>query len=153
MTNKERSIPLVRLSLFLLFIFIFCLNVKLGGNERKRIDNSVIVLNELLNTPDKGIPGDIIEKSECIAVIPSVKKGAFIFGGQYGKGLVSCRNQNNGWTAPVFFALEAGSFGFQIGGQAIDLVLVIMNKKGVDHLLQDKFTLGADASVAAGPVG
>src|SRR5688572_19873651 len=126
------------LSLFTIFILIFCVNAKLASKERKRVENSVEILKELMNTPEKGIPDDIIGKCNCVIVIPSVKKAAFVFGGQYGKGLVSCRKERGGWTAPVFFSLQGGSFGFQLGGQTIDLILVIMNKRGIEKLLQDK---------------
>jgi SH3 domain-containing YSC84-like protein 1 len=152
MTSKKAQ-RLMSLSFLCIFVFLFCFNAKLTKNERKRVDSAVEVLTELMETPDKGIPTDVLDKCQCVAVIPSVKKGAFIFGGQYGKGLVSCRRPEGGWSAPVFFSLSGGSIGFQIGGQSIDLVLMIMNKRGIDHLLQDKFTIGGDASVAAGPVG
>lgn len=140
-------------SLLLILMFSFSALAKLGSDEKKRVSNSVEVIEQLISTPDKGIPDDIMNKCECAVVIPSVKKGAFVFGGQYGKGLATCRRQGGGWTAPVFFSLQGGSFGLQIGGQSIDLVLLIMNSKGINYLLDDKFTLGADASVAAGPVG
>jgi SH3 domain-containing YSC84-like protein 1 len=153
MAKKEITHKLLKCSVLVLFILIFCVNAKMDRGERKRIDNSVEVLSQLMATPDNSVPNDIMDKAECIAVIPSVKKAAFIVGGNYGKGLVSCRRSGSGWTAPVFFALEGGSIGFQIGGESIDLVLFIMNKKGVNYLLEDKFTLGGDASVAAGPVG
>lgn len=153
MEKKEKPLKHFRCSVLILFLLIFCVNAKLDKNERKRINNSVEVLSQLMATPDNSVPNDIMDKAECIAVIPSVKKAAFIIGGHYGKGLVSCRRSGSGWTAPVFFVLEGGSLGFQIGGQSIDLVLFIMNSKGVNYLLEDKFTLGGDASVAAGPVG
>src|SRR5438067_1881318 len=117
-----------------------------------RVRNATAVLNELRNTPEKGIPEDLWNKAECVAVIPSVKKAAFIFGGEYGKGVMSCRSGKS-WGAPVFLELEKGSWGFQIGAQQIDLVLLVMNRSGVEKMLQDKVSLGADASVAAGPVG
>lgn len=153
MVEKKRTRQLMKISISVFFILLSCVNFKLGNDEKKRIANSEEVLSQLMNTPDKGVPSEIMDNAECIAVIPSMKKGAFIFGARYGKGLVSCRREGTGWTAPAFFEIKGGSFGFQIGGQTIDLVLFIMNKKGIDHLLQDKFTLGGDASVAAGPVG
>jgi len=110
------------------------------------------VLSELRAAPDKGIPEDLWNKADCVAVIPSVKKAAFVFGGEYGKGVMSCRT-GKGWSAPVFLELEKGSWGFQIGAQQIDLVLLVMNRSGVEKMLEDKVSLGADASVAAGPVG
>src|SRR5207247_2666593 len=110
------------------------------------------VLTALRATPDKAIPQDVWDKAACVAVIPSVKKAAFVFGGEYGKGVVSCRTAN-AWSAPVFLELEKGSWGFQIGAEQIDLVLLVMNKSGMDKLLQNKVALGADLSIAAGPVG
>jgi len=117
-----------------------------------RVQAAADVLNEIQGTPDKGIPQKILGSSECVAVVPSMLKGGFIFGAKYGRGIASCRTPK-GWSAPAFFTIEGGSFGFQIGGQAVDLVLLIMNKDGVQHLLSSQFSLGADASVAAGPVG
>ena len=123
-----------------------------AADETSRLRNAVTVLNDLRDTPDKGIPEDLWNKADCVAVIPSVKKAAFVFGGEYGKGVMSCRN-GKGWSAPIFLELEKGSWGFQIGAQQIDLVLLVMNRSGVEKMLQDKVSLGADASVAAGPVG
>jgi lipid-binding SYLF domain-containing protein len=117
-----------------------------------RVQTAADVLNEIQAAPDKGIPQKILGSSECVAVVPSMLKGGFIFGAKYGRGIASCRTPK-GWSAPAFFTIEGGSFGFQIGGQAVDLVLLIMNKNGVQHLLSSEFSLGADASVAAGPVG
>jgi lipid-binding SYLF domain-containing protein len=152
---KSKKLYIARALIFCVFIFIFCVgvNAKISNEEKERISNAVDVLTQLLDTPDKSIPKEIVNKCECMIVIPSVKKGAFVFGGQYGKGLATCRTSPSGWSAPIFFSLKGGSFGLQIGGQAIDLVLVVMNDKGVNSLLKNKFTLGADASVAAGPVG
>jgi len=110
------------------------------------------VLNEIQAAPDKGIPQEVLGSAECVAVVPSMLKGGFMVGGKYGRGLASCRTPK-GWSAPAFFVIEGGSFGFQIGGQAVDLVMLIMNKNGMKHLLSSEFALGADASVAAGPVG
>jgi lipid-binding SYLF domain-containing protein len=110
------------------------------------------VLNEIQGTPDKGIPGEVLGSAECVAVVPSMLKGGFIVGAKYGRGLASCRTPK-GWSAPAFFVVTGGSIGFQIGGQAVDLVMLIMNNDGMKHLLSSKFALGADASVAAGPVG
>jgi SH3 domain-containing YSC84-like protein 1 len=117
-----------------------------------RVNTAAEVLNEIENAPDSGIPEDILGKSECVAVVPSMLKGGFIFGGKYGRGIASCRTPK-GWSAPAFFMISGGSFGLQIGGQAVDLVMLVMNKNGVQHLLSSQFALGADASVAAGPVG
>lgn len=148
-----KSKNVTRVLIFCAFILLFCVNAKISNEEKERIANAEDVLKQLLDTPDKSIPKDIVDKCECMIVIPSVKKGAFVVGGQYGKGLASCRTSPKGWSAPVFYSLKGGSFGLQIGGQTIDLVLVILNDKGINSLLKDKFTLGADASVAAGPVG
>jgi SH3 domain-containing YSC84-like protein 1 len=117
-----------------------------------RIEAAHTVLHELMDTPDKGIPDDIARKATCVAVIPGFKKGAFVVGGQYGQGVVSCRT-GHGWSAPAFIQLTGASFGFQIGGQSTDLVLIAMNHNGFQHLLHDKLKLGGDAAVAAGPVG
>jgi SH3 domain-containing YSC84-like protein 1 len=117
-----------------------------------RVDAAATVLNEIQATPDAGIPNEILSKSECVAVVPSMLKGGFIFGAKYGRGIASCRTPK-GWSAPAFFTIGGGSFGFQIGGQAVDLVMLIMNQNGMQHLLSSQFALGADASVAAGPVG
>jgi lipid-binding SYLF domain-containing protein len=117
-----------------------------------RVQAAADVLKELQNTPDKGVPEEILSRAECVAVVPSMLKGGFIVGGKYGRGLASCRTPK-GWSAPAFFQISGGSFGFQIGGQAVDLVMLIMNDNGMQRLLSSQFALGADASVAAGPVG
>lgn len=117
-----------------------------------RVQAAADVLNEIESAPDSGIPQEILGRSECVAVVPSMLKGGFVFGAKYGRGLASCRTPK-GWSAPAFFTIEGGSVGFQIGGQAVDLVMLIMNKEGMQHLLSSEFALGADASVAAGPVG
>lgn len=124
--------------------------------EDDRMKNSYTVLKEILNTPDQGIPKDLLDKSECVIVYPSVLKAAFIVGGSYGRGVITCRtgaSHSGPWSAPAMFALEGGSFGFQIGGEATDFVLLIMNDSGANSVLSSKVKLGADASVAAGPVG
>jgi len=119
-----------------------------------RVVSAAVVLKEVAGIPE-GIPKDLIDKCTCVAVIPSLKKGGFIFGAAYGKGVISCRTDNGvgPWSAPSLMTLEGGSFGLQIGAEAVDLVLVIMNLGGLESLLDSKFTLGGDASVAAGPVG
>jgi len=117
-----------------------------------RLDESAKILSEIMNAGDKGIPEEIIGSAKCIAVVPSMLNGAFIIGANYGKGVTSCRTEK-GWSAPAFFAIKGGSFGFQIGGQAVDLIILAMNDRGMDHMLASKFKMGADASVAAGPVG
>jgi len=128
---------------------------ELSKEEVKRLSEAGAILNELRGSPDKGIPEDLWSKSECVVVIPSIKKAAFVVGGEYGAGVMSCRTapRSSQWSAPVFMQLTKGSVGFQIGGESIDLVLLIMNRRGVDKLLEDKVSLGADLSVAAGPVG
>ena len=118
----------------------------------ERLTNAQAVMNEIMATPDKGIPRSILASASCVVVIPSFKKGAFIGGIQYGQGVATCRTPN-GWSAPVFVQLAGGSFGFQIGGQATDLVLVAMNDRGLQDMLKNKFKLGADAAASAGPVG
>ena len=120
--------------------------------EVKRLTEAGAILEELRGSPDKGIPEDLWNKAECVIVIPSIKKGAFIVGGEYGAGVMSCRHGRD-WGAPIFMQLAKGSWGLQIGGEQIDLVMLLMNRRGLDKLLQDKVSLGADASVAAGPVG
>jgi len=122
--------------------------------ERQRAQRAAKAFQAVMSAPDQGIPYEILDRAYCVAVFPSVKKAGFVIGGQYGKGLISCRRGREGsWGAPAFFTIGGGSFGLQIGGQAVDLVLVIMNKDGVDGLLKDKFEIGAGAAASAGPVG
>lgn len=118
----------------------------------ERIQSAGDVMKEIMNAPDAGIPEEIIGSAKCIAVVPSMLKGGFVFGASYGKGVATCRT-NKGWSAPAFFRVTGGSFGLQIGGQAVDYVMLVMNEAGMRNLLASKFKLGADASVAAGPVG
>ena len=122
------------------------------SEEQHRMDAAATVLDEVMGTPDKGIPQEVMESAKCVAVVPSMKKGGFVVGASYGKGVATCRTAT-GWSAPAPFRIAGGSFGFQIGGEAVDLVMLIMNDKGMRNLLNSKFKLGADASVAAGPVG
>jgi len=117
-----------------------------------RLESARSVIDEVMQTPDKGIPDSIVKQATCIAVVPSLKKGAFIVGAQYGQGVVTCRT-GRGWSGPVFIRMAGGSFGFQIGGQGTDLVLVAVNDKGLQDLLKSKFKIGGDASASAGPVG
>ena len=124
----------------------------LRGDEVKRLGDAAAVLSELRGTPDSGIPEDLWNKAQCVLVLPSLKKAAFVFGGEVGSGVMSCRGAK-GWSAPVFMHLAKGSFGLQIGAEQVDLVLLVMNRRGADKLLQDKVSLGTDASLAAGPVG
>jgi lipid-binding SYLF domain-containing protein len=118
----------------------------------KRIVKAAEVLNEIMGTPDKAIPDKVMEKAKCLAVVPSVVKIAVGFGGEHGKGVVTCRTAK-GWSAPAPISITGGSWGLQLGGQAVDVVMVVMNDNGMQHLLNSKFKLGADASAAAGPVG
>lgn len=117
-----------------------------------RIQAAATVLDEIQSAPDTGIPQEVLGSAECVAVVPSMLKAGFVFGARYGRGVASCRTPK-GWSAPAFLTIEGGSFGLQIGGQAVDLVMLIMNKDGMQNLLSSQFKLGADASVAAGPVG
>ena len=121
-------------------------------NSIKRLDEAAIVFSEVMATPDKGIPEDLLARAHCIVIVPSAKAAAFIVGAKYGKGYVACR-RHGGWSAPGTVIIEGGSFGFQIGGSTTDVIMLVMNQGGEDKLLASKFTLGADASVAAGPVG
>ncbi len=142
-------------ALFVLFSLIASSALFAASEVNDRVVHAAIVLKEVTRISEKSIPQDLLDKSACVAVIPGLKRGGFIFGGSYGKGVISCRTQNGDgpWSAPTMFSLQGGSFGLQIGVQAVDLVLVIMNLSGIDSLLNSKFTLGGDASVAAGPVG
>ena len=120
----------------------------------KRLGEAASVFSEVMATPDKGIPQDLLDKAHCIVIVPSLKTAAFIVGGKYGKGYLSCRNHSGeGWSAPATVRIEGGSLGFQIGGSMTDLIMLVMSERGADKLLASKFTLGAEGSVAAGPVG
>ncbi len=120
----------------------------------QRLDESATVFSEVMATPDKGIPQDLLANARCIVIVPSVKTAAFVIGGKYGKGYLSCRNKGGaGWSAPGTVRIEGGSVGFQIGGSETDLIMLVMNQGGADKLLSSKFTLGGEGSVAAGPVG
>jgi SH3 domain-containing YSC84-like protein 1 len=136
---------------------VFAMAFAAGASERRdndidRIQTASVVLNQIMSAPDRAIPDSIMSGAKCIAIIPSSLKGGFIFGANYGKGVATCRT-DKGWSAPTFFKLTGGSFGFQAGGQASDLVLIVKTDDGMQYLLQSKFKLGADASAAAGPVG
>ncbi len=120
----------------------------------KRLQASETVFKEIMAAPDKGIPQDLLESSQCIVIVPGMKKAAFIVGGNYGRGYMLCRlPSGTGWSAPAGVRMEGGSFGFQIGGSETDVIMLVRNRQGAEKLLSSKFTLGADASVAAGPVG
>jgi len=124
----------------------------ISSSETKRLSYASLIVRDFKESPDRGIPENLWTRAECVAVVPSLKKAAFIVGGEFGKGVMSCK-AGSGWSAPVFIELQKGSAGFQIGAEQIDLVLLMMNRDGVDKLLSDKVSLGADASIAAGPVG
>ena len=120
----------------------------------KRLDASAAALNDIMAVSDKSIPQDLLGKAECVVVVPGLKKGAFIIGAKFGRGFLLCRKESGvGWSAPAAAKVEGGSVGFQIGGSETDVIMLVLNKSGKDKLLSSKFTLGADASVAAGPVG
>jgi SH3 domain-containing YSC84-like protein 1 len=120
----------------------------------KRLNEASDVVKEIMSVPEKSIPQDLVNRAQCIVVVPGLKKGAFILGGKYGRGFASCRKEGNvGWSAPGGVKVEGGSVGFQIGGAETDVVMLVMNERGMKKLLTSKFTLGADASVAAGPLG
>src|SRR5271156_3261725 len=122
------------------------------ADDAARTQKAAQVFKEIMNTPDQGIPHDLLETAKCIAIIPGDKKFAFVFGGSYGRGVATCRT-GHGWSAPMFIAIDGGSVGYQIGGSSTDIVMLFMNDHALHSLLSDKFKLGADASVAAGPVG
>jgi lipid-binding SYLF domain-containing protein len=124
-----------------------------ASEEARRIQNATEVLRELTSAPDDGIPQHLLQRAEAVVVIPSLIKGGFVVGAKHGKGIVSARLQPGGWTAPGFVNMTGGSIGWQIGIESVDLVLLVMNRNGVDQLLEDRFTLGGNLSVAAGPVG
>jgi len=120
----------------------------------KRLEESAAVFSEVMATPDKSIPDELLENAHCIVIVPGLKTAGFIVGGKFGKGYLSCRNKSGtGWSAPGTVRIEGGSVGFQIGGSETDLIMLVMNERGADKLLSSKFTLGGEASVAAGPVG
>ncbi len=154
-----KRIPAISKSLLVLSIAVMLLGVSLAVAEdkdqsdiAKRIDASAKVLTEIMATPDKAIPDKVMSDAKCIAVIPSMVKIAVGFGGNHGKGVATCRT-GAGWSAPAPITITGGSWGLQLGGQAVDLVLIVTNDNGMQHLLSSKFKLGADASAAAGPVG
>jgi lipid-binding SYLF domain-containing protein len=147
--------------IFVVFLSIVLLTIAGFGIDKekdqsdieKRIDNSAKVLDEIMATPDKGIPNKILSDAKCIAVVPSMVKIAIGFGGSHGKGIATCRTENGRWSAIAPITITGGSWGLQLGGQAVDLVMIVMNDQGMKHMLSSKFKIGADASAAAGPVG
>jgi lipid-binding SYLF domain-containing protein len=124
------------------------------NDNGKRLDEAAAVFSEVMDAPDKGIPQELLENAHCIVIVPGLKTAAFVFGAKYGKGYLSCRSKGGaGWSAPGTVRVEGGSVGFQIGGSETDVIMLVMNDRGEDKLLSSKFTLGAEGSVAAGPVG
>jgi lipid-binding SYLF domain-containing protein len=140
----------------LLLVVVLALGSLSWADGRKdsveRLTAAGSVLDEIMSTPDKGIPQEVFENAKCIAVVPSMIKAAFIFGGKHGRGIATCRTAT-GWSAPAFISVGGGSWGLQIGAESIDLVMTIMNEQGMQHMLSNKFQVGADAAAAAGPVG
>ncbi len=140
----------------LLAVVLGLANLSWAGSGRQdaedRLTSAGTVLHEIMATPDKGIPEEVLEHAKCVAVVPSMMKGGFIFGAKHGKGVATCRTAD-GWSAPAFITVSGGSWGLQIGVEAVDLVLIIQNEKGMQRLLSSNFQIGADASAAAGPVG
>ena len=146
---------MIRKCAFILSVLLIGGTLYAANKEQKRLENSGVVMQEIINTPEN-IPREILEKADCVIVFPSVLKAAFVVGGSYGRGAMVCRTGGEfkgPWGAPAMYALEGGSIGFQIGGQATDLILLIMNERGASSILNSKVKLGADASVAAGPLG
>ena len=125
----------------------------LADTPQERLNEAAAVFSEVTSAPDKGIPENLLEKANCVVIVPGLKKAAFVVGGEFGRGFATCRRTNGTWGAPASVRVEGGSVGFQLGGSSTDLVMLVMNERGMNKLLEDKFTLGADASVAAGPVG
>src|SRR5438876_4295645 len=140
-----------------ILFFLFLTAAALAGREKaeplQRLDEAMAVFQEIMSTPDRSIPQDLLDEAHCIVIVPGLKKGAFIIGGKYGKGFISCRRQGGGWSAPGTVRVEGGSLGFQIGGSESDVVMLVMNERGAAKLLSSKFTLGGEGEVAAGPVG
>ncbi len=141
-------------NLIFAFTLVAALVSAAESDAPKRLQAAADVFKEVMDIPDKSIPQDLLNKAQCIVIVPGMKKGAFVIGAKYGRGFVSCRLKSGvGWSAPGAVRVEGGSFGFQIGGSETDVMMLVMNESGVNRLLSTKFTLGGDASVAAGPVG
>jgi lipid-binding SYLF domain-containing protein len=139
--------------LFLLLVMAAALYGKDKSEPLQRLDEAAAVFKEIMATPDRSIPQDLLDKAHCIVIVPGLKKGAFIIGAKYGKGFLSCRATGRGWSAPGTVRVEGGSVGFQIGGSESDVIMLVMNERGAAKLLSSKFTLGGEGEVAAGPVG
>jgi SH3 domain-containing YSC84-like protein 1 len=150
---SRRVVAFTAAAILLLACVAWSADDKEQSDIDKRLAASASVLNEIMATPDKAIPDKVMRDAKCIAVIPSMVKVAVIFGGNHGKGIATCRTESGNWSAPAPLTITGGSWGLQLGGQAIDLVMIVTNDQGMQHLLQSKFKLGADASAAAGPVG
>jgi lipid-binding SYLF domain-containing protein len=140
----------------LVLLTVFAFGLMAFADEKEdatdRLDNATKVLTEIMNTPDKGVPEEVLDGAKCIAVVPHMIKGGFVFGAKHGRGVATCRTAN-GWSAPSFFAVTGGSWGAQIGVEGVDLVMMIMNEKGMQQLLNSKFQIGGEVSAAGGPVG
>lgn len=150
--NLHVKIRTLLLTLLMAGMAVPVFAVSARQQDINRLRNARFAFEDIMHAPDKGIPNELLESAKCVAIIPGEKRAAFIFGGRYGRGMVTCR-ASNGWSAPAFLVVTGGSFGFQIGGSSTDLILIFRNRSGMSHLLSDKFTVGADASAAAGPVG
>jgi SH3 domain-containing YSC84-like protein 1 len=125
-----------------------------ADTAQERLRDSAAVFSEIMSTPDKGIPQDLLRKAQCAVIVPGLKKGAFVVGGEYGRGYAICRRASGlGWGAPAAVRMEGGSVGFQIGGSSSDIIMLVMSQRGMDRLMSDKFTIGAEVAAAAGPVG
>jgi lipid-binding SYLF domain-containing protein len=140
-------------SLFAVFMIATPARADASKGGDKRIHNAAESFRDIMNVPEKGIPRDLFDDAQCVVIVPSLKKGAFLVGGKYGRGFASCRKKGGGWSAPAGVRIEGGSFGPQIGGSSTDILMLVMNQSGMNKLLSDKFTIGGEASAAAGPVG
>jgi len=151
---EKRGNTLKKLMLFVVLVSLTSMGLAESKREasKDRLDNAGNVLREIMAAPDNAIPAEILEHAKCVAVVPHMIKGGFVFGAENGRGVATCRT-DEGWSAPAFFAITGGSWGLQIGIEGVDLVMIIQNAKGMEHLLASQFQVGADASAAAGPVG
>src|SRR6202162_2223724 len=152
-STMPKNLLVLGSGLLLLASLAVCADDKDQSDIEKRLDASARVLNEVMAVPDKAIPDKVMHDAKCIAVIPSMVKIAVGFGGSHGKGVATCRTESGRWSAPAPITITGGSWGLQLGGQAVDLVMIVTNDNGMEHLLSSHFKLGADASAAAGPVG
>lgn len=146
--------PIALFTTCLLAAGVFGADIGGVGRETRRIQASAVVLSEILEAKDRAIPRDLLQKAHCVGIVPSLKRAGFVFGAKYGKGLITCRlNNGAGWSAPSIIRIEGGNIGFQIGLGETDVIFVVMNKKGEENLIKDKFTIGSDASAMIGPIG